>query len=152
MLKTILVIIAVVVIIASCSKSSSSGQTTTTAKTTIFPDLTAKQWQFDSVYTSYNGSGGGQLLYARGSMTNFQNFDTAHLIFNTNGTTDVYGFPAAGHYQTSYGFSSGDSTLLVFPVSAYFSKTQYQRILDLSSTNLKLYDSTMGMLEILAPQ
>jgi hypothetical protein len=144
-MKTFVPALVMFFILFGCSKSSNNNSNIVKTPTLVL--LTEKQWYFDSVYSNYTTPGTGQVTYARGSSSNIQNLDTAHFIYHSNGTEDLY---KLGHFQLSWSFTGPDSTVIYNPPGSYNSVAIYQRIVKLDTANMKLYDSTNSVLEVVS--
>jgi hypothetical protein len=58
---------------------------TVTAAPSTLSLLTGKQWEIDSVYINYTGTGTGILAYARGAAGNLENLDDYFATFTIDG-------------------------------------------------------------------
>ena len=102
--------------------------------------LTQKQWIVDSIYSNYNKSNAGTLVYSRGSINNIQDYSTNRVVFWPDGKQDFF---TQGTYNSYlWSFTGPDSTEILV-----INTTQdYARILKLDPTHLTLYDSTNSAL------
>ena len=145
--KTFIFIVSLVLVcVTSCKKSSPAS---VAVKPSTMSLITAKQWQFDTLYSSYSGPGTGTLQYARGGNANTVDLDDNRSIFWPDGTEDAFGYYNTNYAMLTWSFTNSDSTLIYYPANVYFSTPVYQRILKLDATHLTLYDSTGTSLDIL---
>ena len=108
--------------------------------------LTAKQWIFDTMYTSYTGIGTGTLSYSRPTNVTLLNLNNYRYVYWQDGSVDC--FISGGYFQEPWTFSNSDSTLLYYVPTSFRTFSVYQRIKSLTANRLVIYDSTSSELDV----